>query len=260
MTTSRILPFEGVDNFRDYGDYATHHGARLARGVLYRSAHHARATDADLAKMAALGLATVVDLRRKSEREREPSRRPTPFAARVIENDIGDVGVAPHMTFVANNELTPDSVRGFMIEEYRRIPFEPRHLDLYRRYFQAVAAADGPVVIHCAAGKDRTGLLAALTHKVVGVHDDDIYEDYILTNAAARIEERAPLVQQTLREATGRTPSLEAVRAFLGVMPDYLEAAFAEIDSGHGALDAYLERALGVDADVKARLRARLLA
>ena len=210
--------------------------------------------------MAGLGLATIVDLRRKSERDREPSRRPAPFNARVIENDIGDVGVAPHMTFVANNELTPESVRGFMIEEYRRIPFEPRHLDLYRRYFQAVAAAEGPVVIHCAAGKDRTGLLAALTHKVVGVHDDDIYEDYLLTNAAARIEERAPTVQQNIRENTGRTPSVEAVRAFLGVLPDYLEAAFAEIDSGHGALDAYLERALGVDADVKARIRARLLA
>ena len=257
---SRILAFEGVDHFRDYGDYATHHGARLTRGVLFRSAHHARATEADLRKMAGLGLATIVDLRRKSERDREPSRRPASFNARVIENDIGDVGVAPHMTFVANNELTPESVRGFMIEEYRRIPFEPRHLDLYRRYFQAVAAAEGPVVIHCAAGKDRTGLLAALTHKVVGVHDDDIYEDYLLTNAAARIEERAPTVQQNIRENTGRTPSVEAVRAFLGVLPDYLEAAFAEIDSGHGALDAYLERALGVDADVKARIRARLLA
>jgi protein tyrosine/serine phosphatase len=260
MSLSRILPFEGVDNFRDYGDYATRHGARLTRGILYRSAHHARATEADQQRMADLGLSTVVDLRRKSERDREPSRRPASFSARVIDNDIGDVGLAPHMTFVATEELTPASVRAFMIEEYRRIPFEPRHLDLYRRYFQALASGDGALVIHCAAGKDRTGLLAALTHKVVGVHDDDIYEDYLLTNTAARIEERAPMSQETIRQATGRTPTLEAVRAFLGVLPDYLEAAFVEIDSGHGALDAYLERALGVDADVKARLRARLLA
>jgi protein tyrosine/serine phosphatase len=141
--------------------------------------------------MAGLGVVTIVDLRRKSEREREPSRRPPDFTGRVIDNDIGDVGVAPHMTFVADDELTtPTSVRAFMIEEYRRIPFEPRHLDLSRRYSEALASAEGPVVIHCAAGKDRTGLLAALTHKVVGVHDDDIYEDYILTNVAARIEEQ----------------------------------------------------------------------
>lgn len=260
MSSPRILSFDAVDNFRDYGDYPTRHGARLTRGVLYRSAHHARATDADLRRMEALGIAVVIDLRRKSERDREPSRRPARFTAQVIDNDIGDVGMAPHLTFVANNDLTPENVRAFMIEEYRRIPFEPRHLDLYRRYFHALAQAPGPVVIHCAAGKDRTGLLAALTHHVVGVHPDDIVEDYLLTNQAARIEERAPQSQEMIAQTTGRRPSLEAVRAFLGVLPEYLEAAFTEIDAGHGALDAYLERALGVDADVKARLRSRLLA
>ena len=260
MTSERILPFEAVDNFRDYGDYATRHGAHLARGVLYRSAHHARATGADQSRMGDLGIAVIVDLRRRSERERELSRRPQGFQGEVIENDIGDVGVAPHLTFVMNTELTPQNVREFMIEEYRRIPFEPRHLDLYRRYFRALAEARGPVLIHCAAGKDRTGLLAALTHKIVGVHDDDIMADYLLTNSAARIEERAPQSQAMIGQTTGNTPSLEAVRAFLGVLPEYLDAAFAEINSGHGALDAYLERALGVDADLKARLRARLLA
>lgn len=260
MTRTRILPFEGVDNFRDYGDYATRHGAHLARGVLLRSAHHARATDADLARMSELNVAVVVDLRRRSERDRDPSRRPPGFQGEVIENDIGDVGVAPHLTFVMTTELTPANVRNFMIEEYRRIPFEPRHLDLYRRYFRALADANGPVVIHCAAGKDRTGLLAALTHKIVGVHQDDIMTDYLLTNSAARIEERAPQSQDMIAQTTGKRPSLEAVRSFLGVLPEYLEAAFAEIDAGHGALDAYLERALGVDADLKARLRAKLLA
>jgi protein tyrosine/serine phosphatase len=259
MSPARILPFEGIDNFRDYGDYATHHGARLARGVLYRSAHQARATDADLKALADLGVAVVVDLRRKSERVREPNRRPETCKAQIIDNDIGDVGLAPHMTFVATTELTPENVRGFMIEEYKRIPFEPRHLDLYRRYFHTLAHSTGPIVIHCAAGKDRTGLLAALTHKIVGVHDDDIMEDYLLTNQAARIEERAPQSQDTIAQNTGRRPSLEAVRSFLGVLPDYLDAAFVEINQGHGALDAYLERALGVTPDIKARLRARLL-
>ena len=209
--------------------------------------------------MEALNFEAVVDLRRKSERERDPSRRPDRFTAEVIANDIGDVGVAPHLTFVMTTELTPENVKGFMIEEYRRIPFEPRHLDLFRRYFRALAYSKGPLVIHCAAGKDRTGLLAALTHKVVGVHDDDIMADYLLTNDAARIEERAPQSQDMISQTTGKRPTLEAVRAFLGVQADYLVAAFAEIDAGHGALDAYLSQALGVDPDLKARLRARLL-
>ena len=256
---SRILAFEGVDNFRDYGDYATHHGARLTRGVLFRSAHHARATEADLRKMAGLGLATIVDLRRKSERDREPSRRPASFNARVIENDIGDVGVAPHMTFVANNELTPESVRGFMIEEYRRIPFEPRHLDLYRRYFQAVAAAEGPVVIHCAAGKDRTGILAALTHHLIGVHTDDILADYLLTNTAIGMDQRIPLMKQAIADGIGREPTEAAARVAMGVDEAYLAGAIAAIEGRHGSIDAYLQAVLGVDAAKRAKVEARLL-
>jgi protein tyrosine/serine phosphatase len=177
----------------------------------------------------------------------------------VIENDIGDHGTAPHLAFIQESELTLDSVTGFMIEEYRRIPFEPRHLDLYRRYFRALAETDGAVIIHCAAGKDRTGLLAALTHKVLGVSDEDIFEDYLATNRFNRVEVRAPESQEIIQQSTGRRPSLEAVRAFLGVRPEYLETAFAEIKAGVGGVDAYLERALGVDQDLRARLRSRLI-
>ncbi|HUH24201.1 MAG TPA: tyrosine-protein phosphatase [Brevundimonas sp.] len=73
--SDRLLPFQALDNFRDYGDYAVAEG-RVARGRLYRSAHQARATEADLAQLARLNLATVVDLRRPSERRDQPSRRP----------------------------------------------------------------------------------------------------------------------------------------------------------------------------------------
>ena len=71
----RILPLEGVYNFRDYGDYAAANGKRLKSGKLFRSAAHGHATDADLATIADLGIKVVVDLRRPSERKREPSRR-----------------------------------------------------------------------------------------------------------------------------------------------------------------------------------------
>src|SRR5579863_10562569 len=85
----RILDLEGVLNFRDYGDYATAAGARIRPGRLYRSAHHGRATDADLEAIAALDIAVVVDLRRPNERDREPSRRPPGFTGQVIATDLG---------------------------------------------------------------------------------------------------------------------------------------------------------------------------
>ena len=255
----RVLSFEALDNFRDYGDYPAAHGTRLKKGQLYRSAHHGKATDADLARLAALDVAVVVDLRRKSERLRDPARRPPGFRALVIDNDLGDGGEAPHVSFVANNVLTPDRVVGFMIEEYRRLPVEPRHHDLYARYFQALATADGPVVIHCAAGKDRTGILAALTHHIAGVHPDDIMDDYLLTNSAARIEERAPEVARNLGMATGRTPSFEAVACFLGVRPEYLTTAEQVIKETYGSTDAYLAEVLGVTPALRDQLVKKLV-
>ena len=259
MTADRVLAFDAVENFRDYGDYVTAHGTRLKKGQLYRSAHHGKATDADLQRLADLDVAVVVDLRRKSERLRDPSRRPPGFRALVIDNDLGDGGEAPHVSFVANNVLTPQSVVGFMIEEYRRLPVEPRHHDLYARYFEALAKADGPVVIHCAAGKDRTGILAALTHHIAGVHADDIMDDYLLTNQAARIEARAPEVAKNLGMVTGRTPSLAAVACFLGVRPEYLDTAQQVIRDTYGSLDGYLEQALGVTPALREALVKKLV-
>ena len=116
------------------------------------------------------------------------------------------------------------------------------------------------MLIHCAAGKDRTGFLAALTHHLLGVHRDDMVEDYLLTNTAVDLVGRAPSIARQLHKMTGRVASDDAVVAFLGVEPAYLEAAFAEVEARHGSLDAYLAQALGVDAALRARIEARLSA
>lgn len=254
----RLLPFEAVDNFRDYGDYATAAGRRVRPGRLFRSAHHARATEADLARLQALDLGVVVDLRRPSERRQQPSRRPGGFSAQVIESHEDDGGEAPHITFLKTEDLTEESGRRFMTATYRELPFLPTHVDLFRRYFEALAESDRPVVIHCAAGKDRTGMLAALTHHLLGVGRDDLLEDYLLTNRAVDLEARAPKIAEQLRTLTGKTASHGAVVAFLGVEPAYLEAAFDEMDRRNGGLDGYLEQVLGLDGARRDRIAGRL--
>ncbi len=258
--TDRIKRFEAIDNFRDFGNYAGGTGRHIRPGHLYRSAHQARATEADLEALGALDLGLVVDLRRPSERRGQPSRRPAAFAARVIESDHDDGGEAPHITFLKTADLTEESGRAFMTDTYRRLPFEPSHLELFSRYFEALADSDRPVLIHCAAGKDRTGLLAALTHHLLGVAADDVMADYLLTNQAVDLEGQAGFVAERLRAMTGRTASHGAVVAFLGVEPAFLDAAFAAIRERHGSVDAYLAQALGVDADRRDRIGARLSA
>ena len=256
---ARLLPLQGVENFRDYGGYSSAAGGRMMTGQFWRSAHHAAATAEDLTAIGALSLAAVVDLRRPLERDAQPTPRPSDFSGQVIECDLGDRAEAPHVAFLRETDLSPGSVRDFFLDYYAKAPFEPRHPILFSRYFAALQDLQGPVLIHCTAGKDRTGLLAAFTHHVLGVHHDDAIADYLLTNEAARVEARAPMVAQALQQSLGKTPSDVAVRAFLGVEGSYIDAAFASIRAKKGSVDAYLAE-LGVDAAATDRLRARYLA
>jgi protein tyrosine/serine phosphatase len=255
---TRQIAFEGVENFRDFGGYATAYGRGLKPGRLYRSANHARATDADLEALKALGLSVIVDLRRRVERERDPSRRWEPFHATVIENDID----GEHMDWassIKDSDLTARWFRDDSVEFYRKAPLEARHVDLFTRYFEALDETDGPILVHCAAGKDRTGLICALTHHIAGVHPDDTLADYLLTNDPKHMDRRVAFAVNWIRENIGRPISEDAARTALSVDPVYLEAAFDVINRTYGSVDRYLEEALGVDGARRERIRERLL-
>jgi protein-tyrosine phosphatase len=260
MTASIPIPaFEGLDNFRDFGGYATEGGRRVKRGWLYRSAHHGRATDADLIGLCGLGLATIVDLRRPEERQRDPCRRWDGFAATVVDNDLSESPADTYEDHLKTADLSVGGLRVYLKNYYQQAPFKARHIDLYSRYFNALASGDGPILIHCAAGKDRTGILAALTHHLLGVSYADSLVDYLLTNDPARIERRLPMYAQHVTDTIGRRPTDDFVRATLGVEALYLDTAVLAIEAKYGAVDAYLEEALGVDAATRAEIRRRLL-
>jgi protein tyrosine/serine phosphatase len=256
---TRRLNFEGIENFRDFGDYETVDGRRLKKGRLFRSASHGRATDGDLEEIARLDIALVVDLRRANERLRDPSRRPPTFRGQVIDNDLGDEGEDSWMVHVRESDLTEESFRDYLVGYYRAAPFEERHVDLFSRYFRALTEVDGAVLVHCAAGKDRTGILVALTHHVAGVHPDTALDDYLLTNHPERLAARMPMIAKAMEEIAGRPPSEAVMQVALGVEADYLRTAFAVIEERCGSLDGYLEQVLGVGAEQRAVLRERLL-
>ena len=143
---------------------------------------------------------------------------------------------------------------------YRDAPFQDRHIDLFRRYFQALAEAEGPVLIHCAAGKDRTGLLAALTHHLMGVERDDIFADYLLTNALARHRGATAAGDADDRGAVrpyadGRRPCAPRWPS----TPATWRPRSTPSRRATAGLDAYLEDELGVDAALRAAIEARLL-
>jgi len=256
----RLIPFDRVLNFRDFGGWDTSDGARIARGKLFRSASFHDASDQDIAKLNAMELRFLVDLRRPEERKHEPSRWESE-ATRMIFNDEGAGGHAlpPHLQALMQGDLTPQSTRDYMVSLYREIPFDPRLVRLYRDWFSELGEG-GSGVVHCAAGKDRTGVACALTLFALDVPEDAIFADYDFTNQAVDLERRMPRIQERMEQRLGRKLEPEALRPMLGVHVDYLRAALDVIETKHGSVFAYMETELGVGAREREALKAQLLA
>jgi protein tyrosine/serine phosphatase len=254
----RLMALERVLNFRDFGGWETNDGGTIARGRLFRSAAFHEATEADIEKLNVLGVRVVVDLRRPEERKREPNLWPGK-GARVVVNDEGPNDVLPpHMLALMSSDLTAESVTAFMHHIYSEFAANERHIDLYRNWFGALMADDGPAVLHCAAGKDRTGLGCALTLMALGVAEEAVYADYEFTNTAVDIDRRMPAIKARMEERLGRTLNEAALRPMIGVHVDYLRTALGAIDARYGSALGYMETQLGVGARERALLRERL--
>lgn len=257
MVDSRVLKLDGVHNFRDYGGYDTADGAAVKRGLLWRSAQHGDASDADLDAIHALGVTTVIDLRGPSERTAKPCRRHEDFAAEVLAHPDETAGLALH-TEAADGVVTADEARAAMIRLYDGIAFRPNLVPMLRAYFDVLEKASGPSLVHCVAGKDRTGWAVAMAQHALGIPRDAIMEDYLLTNTAGNIEARIAAGATQIREKHGGI-SDDTIRALMGVDADYLNAAFRAAEERHGDLDRYLEEVLSVDAPRREALRAHYL-
>jgi protein tyrosine/serine phosphatase len=257
MTTDRILPLEAIHNFRDYGGYDGLDGRKVRTGLLWRSAQHGEATDADLAEVDRLGLATVIDLRGTSEREANPCRRAPGFAAEVLHSQGETAGLALHVE-AAEGALSQAQARAAMMRLYEGIAFRENLLPMVRAYFAALLKAPQPSLVHCVAGKDRTGFAVAMAQHVLGVSRDEIVADYLLTNVAGNIERRIKQGAETIRAKYGAIDDA-TIRTLMGVEEDYIVTALDSAEAAHGSLDAYLEAVLGVDAAARETLRAHYL-
>lgn len=256
MTTPPV--FEELLNFRDFGGYRAG-SRRIVTGRLYRSAAPSRLTEADLATLATLGVDTFVDLRRWSERVAAPSRRPDHFSGSVVEILEKDVMEAPHERYLNGDVLSVEMLRERVLGFYREAPFEPRHLDIFKRGIEAVAAADGAVLIHCAVGKDRTGLLVSLIHHILGVSEEDQMTDYLLTRRDRRLIDELNERSVAAAAQRGKSLTLEAAEALTSVYPENLEIAWETMRERHGSIDGYLG-ALGIGAATIAAIRSAYLA
>ncbi|HEY9219037.1 MAG TPA: tyrosine-protein phosphatase [Phenylobacterium sp.] len=254
---SRLIRLEGIENFRDFGGCNSRSGQSVSGALLYRSGHYAAATAADLERLNTFGIDMVLDLRRPSERRRETCRHDL-FARTIISNDADDDRTA-WLEALKTADLTADWFRRDRLQFYAQMPFEARHIDLFSRWFRALAASEGAALVHCAAGKDRTGVVCALTQHLLGVHEDDIVADYLSSNEDSQLNRWIAEAASGFELACGKRPKDEALRVGVQVSPEYLQATFDRVTEVCGSIDAYLEEILGVDAALRDCLAAKLL-
>ncbi|MEQ1805050.1 MAG: tyrosine-protein phosphatase [Burkholderiaceae bacterium] len=240
----RSWRLQGATNFRDLGGYLGHGGRPLRWRKLFRSAHLGGLTAQDHAQLAPLGLHRSFDFRGEVERAETPYVLPG-----VTQHSLAiEPTLVQRMRVLSGqgHAVTGDVVARLMEELYRDLINDQAHR--FAELFEHLLQADAPVLFHCTAGKDRTGVAAALLLLALGVPRDCVLQDFLLTN---QLFERPALRQSEF--------PAEALHVLFGVQQSFLDAALHAVDTDQGGLERYLSVRLGLSASARQTLAARYL-
>ncbi len=255
------MSIAALPNGRDLGGIRTRSGAAVASGLLFRSA--APTEPAHAAALDALAVSDVYDLRTAAEREHRPAA--VPAASRVRTADLladepedgpATLGrIATAALSPQERNVTARDLRAIFLHGYRSfVTLSSSRRETGRLLVDLAEPAAGPVLIHCTAGKDRTGWVAALVLLSLNVDIDDVMSDYLASGpeVAALFAPYRELVEAEGGDVSG-------LDVALAVFPEYLEASLAAMAAEFGSLDRYLTSGLGLPADFRERLARRLL-
>jgi protein-tyrosine phosphatase len=256
------LGIASVPNLRDVGGYRTSDGRLVRTSLVYRSSQLSGIGPDDLERLAALGLERDIDLRTAEEAAAVPDELP-PGVQRVwlsVFPDGKPEGTASLDMLLgnpaeANARVGNGRMDRLLVRAYRGFVSLPSAKQAYGRLLASLAEPGGlPALFHCTAGKDRTGWAAAALLTLLGVPRETVMADYLRSNDYV-IPHYAQVIDRFV--AAGGDPGI--VAALFGVKPEYLEAAFDEVEGQHGTIEEYFAEALGIDADGQRALRAVLL-
>lgn len=254
----RKLPMDGASNFRDIGGYRTDDGRTVRWGMLYRSDKLSDISPTDERYLDKLAIKRIVDFRSPVEREEEPSRIAPDSSIAVIHRPITvEAAEVDHIkNRIAASDVTREEMGQLLIDANRQMV--EKYTPVYREWMQSLLNPDNyPTVFHCTAGKDRTGLAAALVLHALGVPQETIYHDYLLTNRYT--SEHTEKMLTVIELSTLFKANSEAVRALFEVDRAYLQEAFTAMEEHYGSVDNYFKEGLGIGAEERQRLREILL-
>jgi len=248
----RVIALDGQANFRDLGGYDAAGGRHVKSGAIYRSGELSHLDASDYRRIDALGIRAVFDLRTDDERRAEPTR----WGASPVETFVASKNGAIFSGAALLDHGRPSAAKASeaMLAFYRQMP--DQYAPELKAIFTDLLTGQTPVLVHCTAGKDRTGLASALILTALGTPRDEVLKDYALSNrfVTAAIIGRT----ETGRAMLGHLPP-DVVDALLAADPAYLEASFAAIDQEYGSTDNYFKTKLSLRPQQIAELRANLL-
>lgn len=247
----RFVVLEGGRNFRDVGGYRTSDGHVVKHGVMYRSGSLGRLTPAGQAAFAKLGIAAEIDLRTTDERKSDTYDLRQALGDGYWTRDYGHEQIAGAF-YPDPKTMTAESVRAMMAGAYKVLPAQ--QAPAYREMFARLMSGEGPIVVNCTAGKDRTGIATALVLTALGVPYETVKQDFLLSNNAPGME----TLKANLSSQMAALPD-DVAAPLIGVEPAYIDIAFAQMTKDYGSVDAFMEKELGVGAAQKAALRKRML-
>jgi protein-tyrosine phosphatase len=256
MLSDTVAMIGCAPNFRDIGGLRTADGSRVASGRVFRSEAVVAPAEADAARLADYGIRLVCDLRSEQERTSAPNDWWRTQGAELMELDItADIRGTAHLDAMIADPGEAGAL-ALMRLTYRALPEAAAgHL---ARLFRRIADDHLPLVVHCTAGKDRTGVVVAMLLSALGVPREAIYADYLESNARAN-QEVVAATRAIMVARLGHPVEEAAIQALCGVRRDYLDECFSVIDADYGGVGRYLAEAAGLDSALAAHVRRRLL-
>jgi len=245
---------------RDLGGIECRDGRKVAEGKLFRSSHLAKA-DREDEFFAESGIGHIVDLRSDSELLDKPYEAPAGIEYHRF-TPLDDT-LNPAVTSKTRNAILKRNMAkeggtlGHLSGIYRTMITLPAAHEAFKKYFELISSTDRGVLWHCTQGKDRTGMISALTLLALGVDRDVIIADYMRYNESCRFVNAMIFLGVSLAKFSVHTA--RQLDNLMSAREAYLKAAFEEIDAVYGSTKAFFEKALGLDEAKLERLREKYL-
>jgi len=257
MNKPAEISLTGSANFRDIRSSFEHAQIALAPQKIFRSGDLYNLSDRDLEVFKALNFGLICDLRSEIERQLRPSRFPAEASQQLLLGNISiDVRARQgSLLTILRDEPSVAGAQRAMLEIYRALPYVLAAS--FGDILQRMVEVDGPTLVHCTAGKDRTGFVCACLLRLVEADTSDIIADYLRTQEFLDKEHMATEIGALLAVMIGTEIPRDALDVINGVETDYLLAAFHAIDEGFGSFERYL-RAIGVSEELHDRVRRHL--